>query len=203
MLKRIASFLIALLLALSFAACAAAPQNQIIYDEPLPELTLLPDAPEDAAAPSAETDVADAQAPPTVGKEIAAPSEDTSEADPKTASVVLPEDGVYDSREDVALYLHIYGHLPNNYITKKEAQALGWTGGSLEPYAPGMCIGGAHFGNYEGLLPKAKGRQYTECDIDTLGARNRGAKRIVFSNDGLIYYTDDHYASFELLYGEE
>ena len=203
MLKRIASFLIALLLALSFAACASVPQNQIPYDEPLPELTLLPDAPEDAAAPSPETDVADAQAPPTLAEDIVTLSEDASETDPQTPSAVLPEDGVYDSKEDVALYLHLYGHLPNNFITKKEAQALGWTGGSLEPYAPGMCIGGEHFGNYEGLLPKAKGRQYTECDIDTLGARSRGAKRIVFSNDGLIYYTGDHYASFELLYGEE
>ena len=50
-------------------------------------------------------------------------------------------------------------------------------------------------------MPKAKGRTYTECDIDTKGARSRGAKRIVFSNDGLIYYTDDHYESFTLLYG--
>ena len=76
-------------------------------------------------------------------------------------------------------------------------------GGSLEPYAPGKCIGGSRFGNYEGLLPEADGRTYTECDIDTLGADSRGAKRIVFSNDGLIYYTEDHYETFELLYGEE
>ena len=116
---------------------------------------------------------------------------------------VLPEDGAYDSKEDVALYLYLYGHLPDNYITKKEAESLGWPGGSLEPYAPGMCIGGSRFGNYEGLLPEAKGRTYTECDIDTMGAEKRGAKRIVFSNDGLIYYTDDHYESFTLLYGEE
>ena len=84
-----------------------------------------------------------------------------------------------------------------------EAQALGWSGGSLEPYAPGRCIGGGRFGNYEGLLPEKEGRVYTECDIDTLGADSRGAKRIVFSNDGLIYYTADHYQTFELLYGEE
>ena len=105
--------------------------------------------------------------------------------------------------EDVALYLHTYGHLPDNFITKKEAQALGWEGGSLEPYAPGMCIGGSSFGNFEGLLPEADGRSYQECDIDTLGADSRGAKRLVYSNDGLIYYTDDHYESFTLLYGEE
>ncbi len=103
----------------------------------------------------------------------------------------------------MALYIHVYGHLPSNFITKKEAEKLGWSGGSLESYAPGMCIGGDRFGNYEGLLPKKAGRSYTECDIDTLGKKSRGAKRIVFSNDGLIYYTDDHYASFELLYGEE
>ena len=119
------------------------------------------------------------------------------------ADAAIDEDGSYTSKEDVALYIHTYGHLPGNFITKKEAQALGWSGGSLEPYAPGKCIGGSHFGNYEGLLPEAEGRSYTECDIDTLGADSRGAKRIVFSNDGLVYYTGDHYASFELLYGEE
>lgn len=109
----------------------------------------------------------------------------------------------YTTAEDVALYLHTYQELPPNFITKKEAQALGWPGGSLEEYAPGKCIGGDRFGNYEGLLPESEGRTYKECDIDTLGAKSRGARRIVFSNDGLIYYTLDHYESFELLYGEE
>lgn len=115
----------------------------------------------------------------------------------------LEEDGVYTSKEDVAEYIYLYGHLPSNFITKKEAEELGWQGGSLEPFAPGMCIGGNRFGNYEGILPEKEGRFYTECDIDTLGADKRGAKRIVFSNDGLIYYTEDHYQTFELLYGEE
>ncbi len=110
----------------------------------------------------------------------------------------LAEDGQYCSREEVALYLHIYGKLPSNYITKNEAKALGWSGGSLEEYAPGKCIGGDTFGNYEGLLPE--GKEYKECDIDTLGKSTRGAKRIVFSDDGMIYYTDDHYQSFTLLY---
>lgn len=129
--------------------------------------------------------------------------DETPDAPDDGADVAIDEDGSYTSKEDVALYIHTYGHLPGNFITKKEAQALGWSGGSLESYAPGKCIGGSHFGNYEGLLPEAEGRSYTECDIDTLGAGSRGAKRIVFSNDGLIYYTGDHYESFELLYGEE
>ena len=116
---------------------------------------------------------------------------------------VLFEDGVYTSKEDVARYISEFGHLPQNFITKKEAQALGWPGGSLEKYAPGKCIGGDRFGNYEGLLPEEKGRKYYECDIDTLGKDKRGAKRIIYSNDGLVYYTGDHYETFELLYGEE
>ncbi|MBQ7014621.1 MAG: ribonuclease [Clostridia bacterium] len=118
-------------------------------------------------------------------------------------SSLVSEDGIYTSKEDVALYIRTYGKLPDNFITKDEARSLGWEGGGLDGYADGKCIGGDYFGNYEGLLPKKDGRTYTECDIDTLGKSSRGAKRIVFSNDGLIYYTDDHYETFELLYGEE
>lgn len=127
----------------------------------------------------------------------------SEEAEDEREETDLAEDGVYSSKDDVARYLYLYGHLPSNFITKKEAEKLGWSGGSLESFAPNMCIGGSRFGNYEGLLPQKEGRVYTECDIDTLGAEKRGAKRIVFSNDGLIYYTEDHYKSFELLYGEE
>ena len=122
---------------------------------------------------------------------------------PQETQPILDPDGSYTTKEDVALYIHTYGHLPSNFMTKNEAKKLGWEGGSLERYAPGMCIGGDKFGNYEGILPDAPGRKWTECDIDTLGAKSRGAKRIVFSNDGLIYYTEDHYETFELLYGGE
>ena len=118
------------------------------------------------------------------------------------SEALLPEDGTYTSKDDVAAYINEYGHLPSNFITKKEAKKLGWVSseGNLDEVAPGMSIGGDYFGNYEGLLPED--REYTECDIDTLGKSSRGAKRIVFSDDGLIYYTEDHYESFELLYGE-
>jgi len=116
---------------------------------------------------------------------------------------LIDPDGTYSAMEDVAEYLYVYGKLPNNFITKKEAKALGWSGGGLDGYADGMCIGGDYFGNYEGLLPKAEGREYHECDIDTLHADSRGAKRIIYSNDGLIYYTEDHYKSFTLICGDE
>lgn len=121
----------------------------------------------------------------------------------KDEKTKIDENGIYDSRDDVALYIHTYGHLPKNYITKKDAEALGWQGGSLSDYAPDKCIGGDRFGNYESRLPKAKNRTYKECDIDTLGKKKRGTKRIIYSNDGLIYYTDNHYKSFTLLYGDE
>ena len=116
---------------------------------------------------------------------------------------MLPEDGFYYSAEDVSLYLHLYGCLPDNFVTKGEARSMGWTGGSLEEFLPDHVIGGDRFGNREGLLPDADGRKYYECDIDTHGEDSRGAKRIVYSNDGLIYYTEDHYESFTLLYGED
>lgn len=116
----------------------------------------------------------------------------------------ISEDGIYTAKEEVAEYLYLYGHLPSNFITKNEAKKLGWVSseGNLDEVAPGMSIGGDYFGNYEGLLPEADDRDYYECDIDFDGTY-RNAKRIVYSNDGLIYYTEDHYESFELLYGEE
>lgn len=109
----------------------------------------------------------------------------------------VEENGVYTTAEDVSLYLHTYGKLPANFITKKEARSKGWNGGSLEKYAPGMCIGGDRFGNYEKVLPEGN---YHECDINTLGKNKRGAERLVFSDDGRIYYTNDHYETFTLLY---
>ena len=115
----------------------------------------------------------------------------------------IDEDGWYYSKDEVALYIHTYGRLPDNFVSKAEAEKAGWTGGSVEKYIPGAAIGGSRFGNYEGILPKAQGRTWTECDINTEGKSSRGAERIVFSNDGLIYYTSDHYESFELLYGED
>lgn len=131
--------------------------------------------------------------------ESAADTEAQPQAPPETEALI-DVNGYYTTKEDVALYIHTYGCLPGNFMTKNEARKLGWEGGGLEDYAPCMCIGGDRFGNYEGLLPEDRG--YTECDIDTMGKSSRGAKRIVFSDDGLIYYTGDHYESFELLYGE-
>ena len=126
-------------------------------------------------------------------------SEPAPAAEPGEATV--SENGRYSDPVSVALYLHTYGHLPDNYLTKSEAEALGWSNslGNLWDVAPGCSIGGDKFGNREGLLPKAKGRQYYECDVNFDGGY-RGGERIVYSNDGLIFYTADHYSSYTQLY---
>ena len=115
--------------------------------------------------------------------------------------VFVERNGTYTSKEQVAAYINSFGELPSNYITKEQARRLGWISsqGNLNKVAPGKSIGGDRFGNYEKQLPEKRGRQYYECDIDYRGGR-RNAKRIIFSSDGLIYYTEDHYNTFERLY---
>lgn len=114
-----------------------------------------------------------------------------------SADYPVTEDGWYDTMEEVAVYLELFDDLPDNYLTKNEAGDLGWNNkkGNLHDVAPGCSIGGDRFGNYEGALPDKKGRKWTECDINFDGGY-RGSERIVFSNDGLIYYTNDHYNTF-------
>lgn len=179
-MKRILALLLTLAMLLPMGGCVANMLTDENIDFAIEVLDQI-----DQALDEAETE--DAQTPLE------------EEEDPEPT---LDEHGAYTTKEDVALYIHLYGCLPENFITKSEARKLGWEGGSLERYAKGKCIGGDRFGNYEGLLPEVKGRTYYECDINTLGAEERGAERIVFSNDGLVYYTPDHYKTFELLYGE-
>ena len=111
------------------------------------------------------------------------------------------EDGTYADKDHVALYLHLYQKLPANYISKTKAKKAGWDAekGNLWDVCPGKSIGGGTFYNDDGLLPEKGGRTWKECDIDYAGGY-RGAKRICYSNDGLIFYTDDHYQSFTQLY---
>ena len=101
----------------------------------------------------------------------------------------------------MALYIHLYGHVPSNYITKTKARRAGWvnTEGNLWDILPGKSIGGGGYSNDDGALPDAPGREWFECDIDYAGGY-RNSKRIVYSNDGLIFYTGDHYNTFEQLY---
>ena len=208
--KKCVAVLLALLcVTVLFAGCYQFSEPELPYTDPAPQTV---DAPQTEAPAGEEPKDIHATSPPAADGETTAATTTATTTETATATTTatataagtkLDENGSYYSRDDVALYIRTYGHLPPNYMTKKQAQALGWSGGSLEQFAPGKAIGGGRYGNYEGLLPDRPGRYYTECDIDTLGKSKRGSKRIVFSNDGLIYYTDDHYKSFTLLYGEE
>lgn len=148
---------------------------------------------------AAETKATETKAAETKAAETKASQ--TSAAETEASSVTVTEDGEYTSKEEVALYLHLFGHLPHNYITKEEAQELGWKSskGNLWKVAPNASIGGSRFGNYEKKLPTSKGRKYYECDVNYDGGF-RGAERIIYSNDGLVFYTADHYKTFEQLY---
>ena len=194
-MARMLALLLALLCALT--ACAALPEQAVQEDVHLELVTEAetPEQSEPEEAGTAEPETARTDEP----EEARTPD---LPADSDEGREDLPESGEYTSRDDVARYLYLYGHLPGNFITKSEARALGWVSskGNLGEVAPGKSIGGDRFGNYEGILPQ--GRTYRECDIDTDGSY-RGAKRIVWSGDGLIYYTEDHYEHFTLLYGEE
>ncbi len=104
----------------------------------------------------------------------------------------------YTSPEDVSMYLHVFRELPENYITKREARSLGWdaASGNLHDVAPGKSIGGDPFGNREGILPDGT---WYECDVNYSGGY-RGSERLLFSEDGMIYVTYDHYETATQLF---
>lgn len=116
-------------------------------------------------------------------------------------TIEIEENKYYYNSKDVALYLYTYNKLPDNYITKSQAKEMGWDSqtGNLWDVAEAYVIGGDKFGNREKLLPIKEGRKYYEADVNYDGGY-RGAERLVYSNDGLIFYTQDHYESFEQLY---
>jgi len=165
---------------------------------------------EETPAPEESAALPESPAPPATQPAAPEPSESVAPAEEPSVPQVetsiagsssVSEDGQYSDKEHVALYLHTYGHLPDNFLTKSKAEELGWVSGkgNLWDVAPGMSIGGDRFGNREGLLPDVSNRKWYECDIGYEGGF-RGSIRIVFSNDGLIYYTEDHYESFTQLY---
>lgn len=120
---------------------------------------------------------------------------------PEKALAPATETGPIIEPQDIADYLFAHGELPDNFITKDEAQALGWDSSRnyLSDVAPGKSIGGDRFGNYQGRLPKAKGRTFWEADCRYTSGR-RGSERIIWSSDGHVWYTNDHYNTFTELF---
>ena len=198
LLHKTLSLLLSLLLVLGLAAPLAGCTAEDALDLLTAVVESLPEASE-APAASEAPDAAETPAP----VQTDAPADTPVPAAPEeTQAPAAPTYGEpYTDPYDVADYLHAYGELPSNFITKNEAKALGWDSaeGNLWDVAPGKSIGGDRFGNRERLLPEASGRTWYECDVNYAGGY-RGAERVLYSSDGLIYYTDDHYESFTPLY---
>lgn len=106
--------------------------------------------------------------------------------------VTVDYDEIYNTNLEVALYLVAFKDLPSNYVTKSEFDKSDYTTENK------LSVGGDVFQNREGLLPKDD--SYYECDILYAGG-SRNALRLVYSLDTLsVYYTSDHYASFDYIY---
>ena len=118
-----------------------------------------------------------------------------------TATPKAEAEGPIIEPQAIADYLFEHGELPDNFITKKEAMALGWDSSRnyVSDVAPGKSIGGDWFGNYQGKLPRAKGRTFRECDCNYVKGRRKD-DRIVWSSDGRVWFTDDHYETFTELF---
>jgi chromosome segregation ATPase len=112
----------------------------------------------------------------------------------------------YTSFDGVASYIHKYGKLPDNYITKGQAEVAGWSPGkNVNYFTPGKSLGGDIFLNLPdrttGIrpLPSKESRIWYEADINyTEGTRKNFSERILYSNDGLIYKSHNHYEDLPL-----
>lgn len=216
--------LIALLLAALLALSGCSQLETVLEQlpEPTEALTLVtaapeanptevpPEAPTEKAAKKPTKTPTEAPTEKPTKKPTKAPTEKPTKKPTKAptekptkapAEAPTEKAGPITDPQDIADYLFEHGELPDNFLTKSEAQALGWDSSRnyLSDVAPGMSIGGDRYGNYEGTLPKAKGRKFFECDANYKGGK-RGAERIVYSNDGHVWYTNDHYETFTELF---
>ena len=110
---------------------------------------------------------------------------------------ILAGTATIDGTGGADYYMKQYGHLPSNYISKAVAQKLGWDSkkGNLRNVMPNSIMGGDKFSNRKGLLPASSGRVWFEADINYTGGY-RNTQRLVYSNDGLVFVTYDHYKTF-------
>lgn len=194
------TLLTVLLMAVSVFGCTEADQDLAIK--------VLAEALQQSVVPSSSPSLELDSVPASTQVPVSAQINQSPTVSPKLTPSPSDGDSViygndYSTPEEVAEYLHVYGELPPNYITKQDAMDLGWDSylGNLYEVTGGLSIGGDRYSNYERSLPTKKGRIYYECDVNYYGGY-RGGERLVYSNDGLIYYTSDHYSTFQLIYGE-
>ncbi|WP_276526768.1 ribonuclease domain-containing protein, partial [Lonsdalea britannica] len=102
-----------------------------------------------------------------------------------------------EAANEVVESLRSTGQLPQNYVNKAQATANGWKPGkALNNTNPDGQLGGDIFENSTNLLPSVPGRVWQEADIglkNTMSRSNQPGTRLLYSNDGLLYITTDHY----------
>ncbi len=184
--------LAALLLAGLLILTGCGGPEKVSFADPTADLPLATAAVTKAATEAPSGTAAKASAKKATKAPKKSPTASPAPAE-KTGPVTAPQ--------EIADYIFVHGELPPNFITKDEAKALGWDSSRnyVSDAAPGKSLGGDRYGNYEGLLPKAKGRKFYECDCNYTGGK-RGAERIVYSSDGHVWYSPDHYETFTELY---
>lgn len=125
------------------------------------------------------------------------PVHDNCRCEIKPVKAIFDGYATRNGQEGADYWLMQYGVLPEYYISKDDAKKLGWKAhlGNLSEIAPGIMIGGDIYKNRNGHLPQAEGRIWYEADINYVeGYRTR--HRILYSNDGLVFVTYDHYETF-------
>ena len=194
-LKRLTALLLSLLMTFSLTACGDDELTDAVIDT---AAGVLIDAIENASSSSLPEEDSSLYLPDASNDYtyIELPGDNSYQQ----TELPVEEGEYYYDLENVVLYLEAFGCLPDNYITKDEARSLGWEGGTPERFLEGSAIGGDRFGNREGSLPDGN---YTECDLNTDGQSKRGAERLVFSDDGRYYHTEDHYENFTQVWVED
>ena len=139
-------------------------------------------------------------------------SEEQSSSSIATKSIyeAVEESGLYTTKDSVAAYICKFDKLPSNYVGKNEGKSLyeSKTGNTFDKWnfnpwtTLGVMIGGDTFNNHadnpDNYRPTLPEGDYHEADVD-YSAKNRGTKRLIYQSDCVIYYTADHYETFDKL----
>ena len=201
--KRLLAAILALVLAAGCLCFALASTEDDDWREALRKAFGLSDDASDPQQPQA-TQQPKATQQPQATQQPKATKQPQATQQPKATQKAAPQFKLpVTDAQQIVNYLAIYGELPENFITKEEARWLGWDSryNYVGEVAPGMSIGGDWFGNYDRLLPTKKGRRWYECDVNYRG-KGRGSERLIYSSDGLYYYTRDHYQTFTQMFPE-
>ena len=189
-----------------FAAFLVACSTPTVSDDESDEVELTSSSKSSSSSKKEKSSSSKKEESSSSGKKVSSSSkqiETSSSIASKSIYEAVEESGLYTTKDSVAAYLCKFDKLPSNYVGKNEGQSLyeSKTGNTFEKWnfnpwtTLGVMIGGDVFDNREDLLPRGS---YHEADVD-YSTKNRGTKRLIYQSDCVIYYTADHYESFDKL----